>query len=169
MDLSPENTGARPILELEQFFAGRVDGWGVTLSRGGAVQNQFCVQAEGEWIADRSTLKLTETYDFDAGHSDVLRWSIIKRSDGCYEGAEQHVIGTAHGRQNGNHFEWSYQRDALQADQRRMRLSFADHFFLMTPQLLLATALVTKFNFTAAWVFVAYQKGSRKNGRNPAK
>jgi hypothetical protein len=50
----------RPNLILEQFFSGRVSGWGSTVSRTGAAQSQFTFDAEGEWDANGKRLTLIE-------------------------------------------------------------------------------------------------------------
>jgi hypothetical protein len=47
-------------LTLEQFFSGRVAGWGSTVSSTDAAQNQFTVDAEGEWDANAKRLTLIE-------------------------------------------------------------------------------------------------------------
>jgi hypothetical protein len=39
----------QPAFVLEQFFAGRTQGWDVKLSRFETLQNQFRIEAEGQW------------------------------------------------------------------------------------------------------------------------
>jgi Protein of unknown function (DUF3833) len=148
----------RPNLVLEQFFAGQFKGWGVTLSRNGKIENQFSIEAVGTWDESVSALSLTETYSFDDGHSDVLSWTIIKKSNNRYVGKERKIIGRAKGSQSGNHFLWSYRRDTPQKNKRVSRLAYSDHFMLMTPNLLLVTASITKWGFSVATLNVIYQK-----------
>jgi Protein of unknown function (DUF3833) len=150
----------RPNLILEQFFAGTVSGWGMTLSRSGTVQNQFSIEAEGEWNANSRRLQLRELYRFDDGHVDDLRWTITRENEGRYTGSEPKLVGSAEGQQNGNHFHWSYQRKTPMKGNRTVRLGYSDHFVLMKPTLLLATALVTRFGFMMASLSVVYEKKS---------
>jgi hypothetical protein len=47
----------------------------------------------------------TEIYRFDAGHQDILRWTIRKLGRGVYRGAEARSVGEAVGEQAGCAFE----------------------------------------------------------------
>ncbi len=145
-------------LLLETFFTGRSKGLGTTLSRGGTVSNQFVIDAVGEWNDSASTLHLTEFYEFDDGHKDILKWRIQKLKSGQYEGNEPRVQGVAKGVQGINHFRWSYRRDTPQKNNKTYRLGFVDDFVLMTPKLLVTTATVTWFGIQTANLIVAYEK-----------
>lgn len=67
--------GKGPRLRLEEFFAGKLKGWGFTVSRFGNFQNSFRIDAQAHWDVAANTLKMTEFYKFDDGHNDPLDWS----------------------------------------------------------------------------------------------
>ena len=50
----------KPAFVLEQFFAGRTQGWGLPLSRFETFQNQFKIGAKGHWDDISQTLSLRE-------------------------------------------------------------------------------------------------------------
>ncbi|MFP3547430.1 DUF3833 family protein [Rhizobium sp. SIMBA_035] len=100
-----------PAFRLEEFFSGRLEGWGVTLSRFESFRNQFRIEAEGKCDQASNALTLREIYTFDDGHVDTLNWTILKKDDRTYEGRETRIEGTAHGEQAGNAFHWKYGRE----------------------------------------------------------
>ncbi|MBD8554349.1 DUF3833 family protein [Rhizobium sp. CFBP 8762] len=147
-----------PKLVLEEFFQGQLEGWGVTLSRFGAFQNQFKISAEGRWDAAANTLALKEIYTFDDGHTDTLTWTIIKRDGGTYEGRETRIEGIAAGEQAGNAFRWQYSRDVPDADGQTSKLGFDDWFWLQQPDVLVAHASLTKLGVEIATMNVFHRK-----------
>lgn len=149
--------GAQPKLELERYFAGRTEGWGVMQDRFGTLRRQFYIQAEGEWDAARATLSLVETYEFADGFVDILRWSIIRGADGTYIGEEPTLEGSAQGRQAGNAFHWSYVRQVPQPDGTR-KLAFDDWFWLQSPDVLISRASVRRFGIELATLSLFYRK-----------
>jgi hypothetical protein len=122
--------GKTPTLLLEEFFNGRLNGWGVTLTRFESLQNQFRIEAEGMWDAAARTLAVREVYTFDDCHTDVLTWAILKRDDGSYEGRETNIVGVAEGHQAGNAFLWEYTREVPAADGSKSKFGFTDWFWL---------------------------------------
>ncbi len=149
--------GKQPELALEGFFAGRSEGWGVMQSRFGALQRQFQIDAEGQWDPETETLQLTETYRFDDGQVDELKWRIRRLSAQRYVGEEPRVVGTAEGAQAGNAFHWTYERDVPGPDGDR-RLHFDDWFWLRPGDVLIARASVSKLGVEIATMSVFYRK-----------
>ena len=74
--------GTSPAFLPGQFFVGRLEGWAVVESLVGGLLKRASITAHGELDADTDTVVLTETYTFDDGHSDTLRWTIHKTSEG---------------------------------------------------------------------------------------
>ena len=85
MDIS-DFENKTPVLRLEDFFSGRLKGWGYTVGRFGGFQNAFKIDTQGHWDPTVRTLSMSEFYRFNDGHSDPLNWSILKKSDFEYEG-----------------------------------------------------------------------------------
>ncbi|WP_334270959.1 DUF3833 family protein [Bradyrhizobium sp. 1(2017)] len=134
--------GTTPVFLPEQFFVGRFEGWAVVESLVGGLLKRATITAHGELDADTDTVVLTETYTFDDGHSDTLRWTIHKISEGQYTGHENRLEGEATGEQAGCAFHWRYMRDTPQGDGKSFKLNFDDcSTRLMIERALFAEAL----------------------------
>ncbi len=118
--------GTTPVFLPEQFFVGRLEGWAVVESLVGGLLKRATIAAHGELDADTDTVVLTETYTFDDGHSDTLRWTIHKLSEGQYTGHENRLEGEASGEQAGCAFHSKYTRDTPQGDGKSFKLNFDD-------------------------------------------
>lgn len=148
----------RPQLKLEGFFDGSVKGFGFMHTRFGKVSQQFHISADGQWNAEKQVLALTETYQFDDGHRDELKWRITKLSDTAYRGVEDCLEREAEGEQSAHHFRWRYVRDVPQKGGSSTRLKFDDCFYLQSPNLLMARASVSRFGFEVGIITVSYIK-----------
>jgi hypothetical protein len=88
--------GTTPPFLPEEFFNGRLEGWGVLES---------LAPAKRPLGTHEQAVHFTEIYRFDAGHQDNLRWTIRKLGRGVYRGAEARSVGEAVGEQAGCAFE----------------------------------------------------------------
>ncbi len=141
--------GRGPAFVVERFFAGRATGYGIMQSRFGNLQRQFSVTAEGRWDAEKSVLRLHETYRFDDGQVDQLHWNICRsgpEADGVtpYQGDEVRVVGSAAGEQAGNALHWKYKRSVPSPDGSETVLSFDDWFWLQDERSLVVYASISK-------------------------
>ena len=148
----------RPQFVLESFFSGSLRGWGITLSRMGSLQNRFTIEAEGHYEASANTLSVKEVYSFEDGHQDVLKWTIINRGDGNYEGRETLIDGTADGRQSGNAFQWKYHREVPAADGSKTKFGFNDWFVLHDENHMTAHGSLTKLGIEFATIQAFYER-----------
>jgi hypothetical protein len=153
-----------PALRLEEFFSGRLKGWGYTVSRFGSFQNSFKIETQGHYDPGSSTLTMSEFYKFDDGHCDPLNWSILKKSEGEYEGREPSIDGSARGEQRGNAFHWEYSRAVPDKTGERTTFGFDDWFWLVEPKVLCVSASITKLGVEVARLSAFYQKFSTENG-----
>lgn len=121
--------GTTPVFLPEEFFDGRLEGWGVIESLIGGLQLRATIAAEGRWSAAEQAVHLTETYHFDDGHEDTLRWTIRKLGPGKYNGSETRLDGEATGEAEGCAFNWRYTRETPQKDDSTTKLNFDDWFY----------------------------------------
>ena len=91
--------GSVPECLPEVFFNGRCEGWGVLESLVGGFQKRGTITAQGKWDPVASAISLQETYSFDDGFEDTLRWTIFKRATGLYDDEEPRLDGKAGGGQ----------------------------------------------------------------------
>lgn len=153
-----EFVGKTPLFILENFFSGRLRGWGVTLGRMGGLNNRFTIEAAGRWDASANTLSLNELYTFDDGHQDHLTWTIIKRGEGSYEGRETLIDGDASGQQAGNAFRWKYTREVPSAEGSKTKFGFDDWFYLHDENHMTAHASMTKLGVEFATLNAFYER-----------
>ena len=146
-----------PKLVLEQFFDGRLKGWGIVQDRWGRPQRRVTVEAEGVWDRSAGVLSLKENWTFDDGGSDRLDWTIRPLGEGRYKGQEPRLQGTAQGEQAGNAYHWSYRRSVPAGKGRRV-LSFDDWFWRIDDHVVVVRASVRKFGFEWLNLFLMYQK-----------
>jgi hypothetical protein len=153
-----------PAFRLEDFFSGRLKGWGCTVGRFGGYQNSFKIETQGHWDARAGSLTMSEFYKFDDGHCDPLNWSILKKSDIEYEGFEPSLDGSAMGEQRGNAFHWQYSREVPNKDGDKTTFGFDDWFWLIEPSVLCVSASITKLGIEVARLSAFYQKLTARNG-----
>lgn len=147
--------GAKPPLELEQYFDGRLKAYGQFQTRFGEVKRRFVVDIDGKW--DGSTLKLHEDFVYDDGETETREWTLSKTADGGWEGRAGGVVGSAAGRGAGNAFNWQYDFD-LPTDDGTVRLHFDDWLFLQQDGVLINRAYVSKFGITVGEVIISFFK-----------
>ena len=153
-----------PTLRLEEFFSGRLKGWGYTVGRFGGFQNSFKIETQGHYDSGTRTLTMSEFYKFDDGHCDPLNWSILKNSDVTYEGHESSIDGSARGEQRGNAFHWGYSRAVANMDGDKTTFGFDDWFWLIEPKVLCVSASITKLGVEVARLSAFYQKLAVEDG-----
>ena len=150
--------GTTPPFLPETFFVGRLEGWAVLESLIGGLLKRATIAAHGEFEATTQTVLFTETYTFDGGHSDTLRWTIRKLGEGKYAGHENRLQGEAIGEQAGCAFRWSYTRDTPQAGGKTVRLNFDDWFYAIEDRACIVRGSAGRAGIPFATAHVTYRK-----------
>jgi hypothetical protein len=150
--------GTTPEFLPETFFTGTLQGWGVVESLLGGLQRRFVVRARGEWDEAAQVVSFTETWTFDGGRADTLRWKIRKLGPGRYAGHETRIDGEASGEQNGCAFHWIYSRDTPQDDGASLRLNFDDWFYRIDEQVAIVSASAGRAGIPFSIVHAAYRR-----------
>jgi hypothetical protein len=150
--------GTSPEFLPEEFFNGRLEGWGVLESLVGGLQKRSTIKAEGKWDAQTQTVDFTETYLFDDGHVDTLHWTIRKLAPGSYSGAEPRLDGEAKGEQAGCAFHWQYTRETPQKDGSTTKLNFDDWFYRIDANACMVRGTAGRAGLPFATAHVTYRK-----------
>ncbi len=150
--------GTTPPFLPEKFFVGRLEGWAVIESPIGGLLKRATITAHGELDAEADTVVLTESYTFDDGHSDTLRWTIHKTSEGQYRGHENRLEGEAVGEQAGCAFHWKYTRDTPQGDGGSYKLNFDDWFYAIDEFVCIVRGSAGRAGIPFATAHVTYRK-----------
>jgi hypothetical protein len=132
----------RPALELERFFDGTLDGWGMFQDRSGKVLRHFTVVIRAKWEGDTGTLD--EEFVWSDGERQRRVWTLRRLGDGRYAGSAGDVIGEAEGIVSGNALRWRYVL-AVPVDGRTWHFDFDDWMFLVDERVMLNRAVMSKF------------------------
>lgn len=144
-----------PALQLERYFSGTVDGWGMVQDRSGKVLRRFTVVIDARWNGDVGTLD--EAFVWSDGERQRRVWTIRRQPDGTYVGTADDVVGEARGVLSGNALNWKYVL-ALPVDGRVWHMDFDDWMFLVDERVLLNRAVMSKFGIRLGEVTVSFSR-----------
>lgn len=148
---------APPPLEIERYFVGRTEAFGVFIDRFGRLRRRFEVVIEGSW--DGRELLMVEDFVYDSGETERRNWRIRKTGTDAYEGEAEGVIGAAFGRQLGSAVNWRY-RFALRVGGRVLNVAFDDWLFAMSDEVVINRARVRKYGFLLGDVILSFRRVS---------
>jgi Protein of unknown function (DUF3833) len=151
-----ENYAAdKPVLDLRQYFNGRLDAYGIFTDRSGTVVKRFTVVMACSWNGDEGVLD--EDFRYSDGSTQKRIWRLRRLADGRYSGRADDVVGEAQGETRGNTFHWTYTLN-LPVDGRVFEVQFDDWMYLMTDQVMLNKATMSKFGVRLGEVTLSFVK-----------
>ncbi|OYQ38782.1 hypothetical protein CHU94_15180 [Rhodoferax sp. TH121] len=145
----------KPVLDLQQYFNGVLDAYGVFTDRSGAVVKRFTVVMRCSWQGDEGVLD--EDFTYSDGTTQKRIWRLKKLPDGRYTGTADDVVGTAQGQARGNTFYWTYTL-SLPVDGSVYDVQFDDWMYLMTDTVMLNRATMSKFGMRLGEVTLSFTK-----------
>jgi len=145
----------KPELDLQQYFNGMLDAYGVFTDRSGAVVKRFTVVMNCSWQGNEGVLD--EDFTYSDGTTQKRVWRLTKLPDGKYTGTAGDVIGTAQGQARGNAFYWTYTL-SLPVDGSVYEVRFDDWMYLMTDKVMLNKATMSKFGVKLGEVTLSFTK-----------
>ncbi len=157
-----EYKNEKPVLNVEQFFAGDLEAHGVVAERSGKVVKRFSCQMRGTW--DGTTLALDEDFTWSDGTRQKRLWRLKKQPDGTFSGTADDVVGTAFGEVSGNTLHLVYDL-SVPVDGSTTVLHVDDWLYLVTEDVLMNHSELTKFGLGAAEVFLTIRKKSSECSR----
>lgn len=149
----------KPVFDLQSYFNGTVDAWGIFTDRSGKVVKRFKVvmlcswQGEGE----QAVGTLDEHFTYSDGTKEQRVWTLRKGADGKFIGTASDVIGEASGQVAGNALQWRYTL-ALPVDGKTYHVQFNDWMYLMDEQVMINKAVMSKFGFRLGEVTLSFMK-----------
>ena len=144
-----------PALDLQQYFNGTLDAYGVFTDRSGAVVKRFSVVMVCEWQGNEGTLD--ESFTYSDGSKQKRVWHLTKLADGRYVGTAGDVLGQALGQTRGNAFHWNYTLN-LPVDGVSYEMQFDDWMYLMSDKVMLNKASMRKFGIQLGEVTLSFYK-----------
>ncbi len=144
----------KPKFELQNYFNGKVDAWGVFTDRSGKVVKRFTVVLDCQWKGDTGVLD--EDFTYSDGSKQKRVWTIKKQGD-KYIGTAADVVGEATGVASGNALLWYYTM-ALPVDGTVYNVQFNDWMYLMDDEVMLNKAEMSKFGVKLGEVTLSFRK-----------
>jgi hypothetical protein len=152
----PEDYAAeKPVLDLRQYFNGRLTAHGVFTDRGGRVQRRFVVQMDCSWTGEQGVLD--ERFTYSDGKTERRVWRLTHHGGGRYTGTADDVVGTAEGQASGNAFYWAYTL-RLPVDGRVFEVQFEDWMWLVDERVMLNKAVMSKFGIRLGEVTLVFNR-----------
>ena len=144
-----------PVLDLREYFNGRLLAHGIVTDRSGRVTQRFTVQITGTWQGDQGTLD--EQFSYADGRREQRIWRLTRGADGRYTGRADDVVGEALGQASGNALNWRYTL-RVPVDGRNWEIEFDDWMFLVDPQVMINRAVMRKFGIRLGEVLLSFQR-----------
>ena len=145
----------KPLLDLRQFFNGRVDAQGFFQDRRGRIVKRFTVVMDCQWNGDQGVLD--EAFSYSDGTKQRRVWRLTRHADGRYTGTAGDVVGEAVGQTSGNAFRWNYTLN-LPINGKVFEVQFDDWMYLMDDRVMLNRAAMSKFGVRLGDITLAFTK-----------
>ena len=148
-------THEKPALDLQQYFNGTLDAYGVFTDRSGTVVKRFTVLMECSWKGDEGVLN--EDFTYSDGTKQTRIWRLTKTGNGSFIGRADDVVGDALGESRGNAFHWRYTM-RLPVDKSVYDVQFDDWMYLVNDKVMLNKATMSKFGVRLGEVTLSFTK-----------
>jgi hypothetical protein len=145
----------KPALDLQQYFNGTLDAYGVFTDRSGTVVKRFTVVMRCSWTDGQGVLD--EDFVYSDGSQQKRIWRLNALGDGRYTGRADDVVGVAQGQTQGNAFHWTYTL-ALPVDGTVYEVQFDDWMYLVNDRIMLNKASMRKLGIYLGEVTLSFSK-----------
>ena len=143
-----------PTFKPEDYFARRLDAYGVFVDRFGTIRRQFEVAVSGQ--RTDAGFVLDESFLYDDGETEHRRWDVTALGDGRYEGRCADVVGVASGLCTANMLSWRYTfRLAMYG--RKVTVRFDDVMVLQDGDILVNRATISKAGLRLGEVLLSFR------------
>jgi Protein of unknown function (DUF3833) len=146
----------KPVLDLERYFSGTVDGWGMFQDRNGKVLKRFYVRIDASWQGNAGTLD--EHFEWSDGKKTRRVWTVAKVDDHRYTGTAADVTGIAEGAAFGNALRWRYVLNLETDDGKTYEVDFDDWMYLIDERTMLNRSYMSKFGFELGQVTLSFTR-----------
>ena len=145
-----------PKLDLQQYFNGTLDGYGIVQDRSGKVLRRFTVVMQATWQGDRG--QLDERFVWSDGERQHRVWTLRPGpTAGTWVGTAPDVVGEAIGQSGGNALHWRYVLK-LPVKNRVYDIAFDDWMYLIDEQIMINRVKMSKFGFKVGELVISFRK-----------
>lgn len=131
----------KPSLNLEKYFSGVIDAWGIFTDRQGKVVKRFTAEIHGQWRNGQGILD--EDFTYSDGKKEKRIWTLTDLGQGRFSGVAGDVIGNALGEVQGNAFHWQYKL-AIPVGSQILEVDMDDWMYLMNERIMLNKTQMSK-------------------------
>lgn len=143
-----------PVLNLNEFFQGKLEAYGMVQDYKGKVTRRFSAEIVGNWQGDKGILD--ERFVYDDGEIQYRCWHLTK-SGNQYTGTASDVIGEAKGETAGNALNWKYTLQ-VPVDGKTMNIGLNDWLYLIDEKHLINRATMTYFGIPVGEITLSINK-----------
>ena len=147
----------KPALDLQAYFNGVVDAWGIFTDRNGKVVKRFTVEMHCHWQDGQGVLD--EDFVYSDGTQEKRVWTLTHLGEGRYQGTAGDVVGLASGQVQGNAFHWQYTL-ALPVNGMVLHVQMDDWMYLMNDRVMLNKARMSKLGLHLGDVTLSFTRRS---------
>lgn len=155
--------GVEPKLELDQFFNGHLEAYGIVQNFNGKVSRRFRADILASW--DENEGQLDELFYFNDGEKQHRCWKLVKSEDN-YSGTAGDVIGEAKGEVVGNAMNWHYYL-SIPVGEKTWKIKLDDWMYLVDENNLINRAGMYKFGLKVGEITLYIRKVSDTPHRAP--
>jgi hypothetical protein len=142
-------------VDLRNFFAHEVEGWGGIFDYQGRQIRSFHVKIKGTWQQNHG--QLAEVFHFDDGEVSKRVWDINFSTADNFTATATDVIGKAKGMQQGNAVNMAYTLQ-IPYNKTLLNVKMDDWMYLVTNDTILNRTSMKKFGFKVAEVVLIMKK-----------
>ena len=147
--------GTTPAFNMQSFFTGKLQAYGMVQNRSGEVIRRFHVDLTGSWEGNKGLLE--EDFYYADGKTQRRVWTLIKQDDGSYVGTASDVQGKAVGEAEGFAFNWQYTL-AIEVDGETWDIHLNDWLFQLDSSRLINRTKMTKWGFNVGEITLIIEK-----------
>jgi hypothetical protein len=144
-----------PILDLQQFFNGKLVAYGMVLNRSGELTRRFNVDLDASWQGNKGIID--EQFVFDDGELSTRVWELTKVGDNSYEGQAGDVVGIAYGETSGSVLHWEYDL-VINVDGSDYQVNLDDWMYLLDKNRLFNKTDIIKFGIKVGEIILYIEK-----------
>ncbi len=148
--------GREPVLDVKQFFSGKLSAHGVVKNRSGAVIRHFNAEILATWD-QHGTGTLDETFLFNDGEQQKRIWILRPSADGAYIASANDVVGESPLSTAGNGLFLNYVLQIPYKD-GTTNVKVDDRMFLVNESTIINESVLKKFGFRVASVSLVIVK-----------
>jgi hypothetical protein len=145
----------RPAMDLQRYFNGTIDAWGMFQDRSGKVVKRFYVRIDARWNGDTGVLD--EHFEYSDGTRSRRVWTLTRLDANRYRGTADDVVGEAIGEVQGNALRWRYVLK-LDVDGRTWEVDFDDWMYMIDDQVMLNRSVMSKFGIRLGEVILSFRR-----------